>query len=65
MGDCMTFILKGCPFCGSPFVQVSTFPNGENTTYSVTCEHCKAEGPLEKIEYEAMSKWNKRSITAE
>lgn len=58
--------LKECPFCGFDVVRTIFYdlelPDRprEDTTCAVTCDGCKATGPIARTELAARRAWNVR-----
>ncbi|MDR8102472.1 Lar family restriction alleviation protein [Burkholderia cenocepacia] len=49
-------VLLPCPFCG---MKARLFPMWTQS-FSVSCLHCEAEGPMRRTEPEAIDGWNNR-----
>lgn len=62
-----TLEVAPCPFCGAPgflltrrtHYNIGTFDE-EKPLHYISCDSCKARGPLTKSRVMALRKWNKR-----
>ena len=53
----MTITVKDCPFCGAENIEIDEVSIGE---YAVTCQECRAVGPIMGDVMEAITTWNVR-----
>lgn len=53
----MTITVKDCPFCGAENIEIDEVGTAE---YAVTCQECRAIGPILGDVMEAINTWNTR-----
>jgi Lar family restriction alleviation protein len=52
--------IRPCPFCTNRDVEVDTLGDESRQFYAVSCDDCKATGPLSNSYEGAVEAWNMR-----